>query len=231
MKKLIVVTCLGVLLYGVTAHGQSRFSNDPYFPTKRTFNAGFYTTYRGTAIAAPVMIGEIVYGVSDRVSLSVVAGTTGTLGLLGIRMAAALHQQNNFRLLLRVSSVYYPERRGTFLFDKSNQTVMPWMLSMGFIDAEWRMKNGLRWAIGAGALETHCVNGMMNLLSGGKWHQDAVLALEVFNTVQTSLSVPLSSRLTLRPEVIAAFKGMKLVTDDKYKVGPLTIYLNLVYQF
>ncbi len=217
-----------------TAQSVNRFSNDPYFPARHNFNAGFYTTYRGPSIAAPVAIGEVTFGITNRLSAGFVAGTTGTLGVLGLRMAANLYQRENFRLLYRMSIIYYPERSGTFLFDQSHQEVMPWMLSMGFLDGEWKTGNGLRFAVGMGLIETHCVDGMMDLILGRTEAPEAKmneLPFELFNTIQTSVSIPLSKRFTLRPETIFVFKGTQLVNGNAFKVAPILIYLNLVYTF
>ncbi len=219
-------------LQDASAQAPDQPGNDPYLPYKHKFNAGLITTYRGSAVAAPVLIGEVNYGVSNRVALGVVGGTTGTFSLIAVKLAAGLYQKENFRLLYRMSIIYYPERNGTFLFDKTKQNIMPWMLSMGLVDAEWKMKNGIRWSVGMGLLETHCVDGMMNLVFGRPIEKEEdELPFELFNTVQTSISIPLSRKLILRPETILNFQGTKLVASHIHKVAPVTIYLNLVYTF
>ncbi len=203
---------------------------DPYFPGRHKFSVGFITTYRGSSVPAPVMIGDVTYGISRRFSLGVVGGTTGTLSLAAVKLAANIYEYKKFRLLYRMSMIYYPERKGTFLFDQSNQNVMPWMLTMGLVDGEWKMKNGLRWSIGMGLIETHCIDGMMNFFLGEKSDEDD-LPFEFFNTLQTSVSIPLSRKFVLRPEAIMVFQGTRFVSGDDHKVGPLNIYLNLVYNF
>ncbi len=230
----LFILLLVSLFQDAAAQAPNQFMNDPYFPGKHKFSAGLLTTYRGSSVAAPVLIGEVNYGVSNRFALGVVGGTTGTLSLIAIKLAARLYQKENFRLLYRMSVIYYLERKGTYLFDQSNRNVMPWILSMGLLDAEWKLKCGVRWSVGMGLLETHCVDGMMNMLLGRTQSQeekDEDLPLELFNTLQTSVAIPLSQRLILRPEAIVVFQGTQLVTGDQYKVGPLNIYLNLVYHF
>ena len=207
---------------------------DPYFPGRHRFSAGFITTYRGSSVPAPVMIGDVTYGISNRFSLGIVGGTTGTLSLVAAKIAANLYEYKKFRLLYRMSMIYYPERKGTFLFDQSKQNVMPWMLTMGLLDGEWRMKSGLRWSVGMGLLETHCIDGMMAMMLGQKLdaeEEEDELPFELFNTLQTAVSIPLSKKLVLRPEAIMVFKGTKFVSGDQHKVGPLNLYLNLVYTF
>ena len=105
---------------------------------------------------------------------------------------------------------------------------------MGLMDAEWKFANGIRWSIGPGFLETHCVDGMMNLITGSKpgpGEEEELLGLEVFGTIQTTVSIPLSKKFTLRPEVITVWDGVQLVSGDTHQVRPLYIYLNLVYRF
>ena len=215
------------------AQGTERFQNDTHFPARYKFNAGIYTTYRGNSVTPPVLIGEVNYGLKNRFSIGMIGGTTGTLALVGIRMAAGLYQKENFRIFYRMSIIYYPERHGTFLFDKSMKHVMPWILSMGFFDAEWRTRGGTRWSIGMGLMETHCVDGMMNLILGQTPGpgDEGQLELEVFNTIQGSVAIPLSKKFTLRPEAIAVLDGVQFVSGDDHKVTPLYLYLNLAYTF
>ena len=129
MFILLIVSCFQ------DAKGQmpNPYRNDPYLPGKHKFSAGFITTYRGASVAAPVMIGDVTYGISNRFSVGIVGGTTGTLSLFAAKIAADIYQKRNFRLLYRMSLIYYPERKGTYLFDKTNQNVMPWMPTMGFV--------------------------------------------------------------------------------------------------
>lgn len=230
MKSILSTLVLAAISLQPVIGQNSDYTNDPYLPGKNRFSAGLITTYRGSAIAAPVIIVDLNYGVSRRTSLGIVGGTTGTLTVIAAKLATSFMERNNFRLLYRMSMIYYPERNGTYLFDQSKQTVMPWMLTMGFLDAEWKTRKGIRWAIGAGLLETHCIDGMMNFLQG-KTDEDGDLPFEWFNTLQTSVSIPLSGRFTLRPEVITIFKGTTLVSGEEKKVAPVNIYFNLVYRF
>ena len=229
--KTLALTLALFIVSPLALIAQTINANDPYLPIKNKFKAGLYTTYRGSAIAAPVLIGELTYGISNRFSLSVVGGTTGTLALVGTRIAANLYEKKNFRLLYRMSIIYYPERNGTFLFDNNKQHVMPWILSMGFLDGEWSTSKGVRFSAGMGFLETHCVEGMMSALFNQKEDPKRSLRFELFNTIQTSVSIPLSKKMLIRPETILVFKGTELVSGERYKAGPFNIYLNLVYTF
>jgi hypothetical protein len=222
------------LFQEASAQTTNRFDNDPFFPARHRFNVGLYTSYRGPSIAAPVAIGEVTYGFTKRFSMGFIVGTTGTLAVVGIRLAGSVYQKENFSLKYRMSVIYYPERNGTFLFDRTSQQVMPWFLSTGLLDGEWRMKSGLRWSVGMGLLETHCADGMMNLILGRKpsaEEEKNELPFHLFNTFQGAVSIPLSSRFTLRPEAIFVCHGLHLIGADDPKVSPVILYLNLVYAF
>lgn len=236
LALMLLMFILLIVSFFQDAKGQTpnSYRNDPYLPGKHKFSAGFITTYRGASVAAPVMIGDVTYGISNRFSVGIVGGTTGTLSLVAAKIAADIYQKRNFRLLYRMSMIYYPERMGVYLFDKTNQNVMPWMLTMGLLDAEWKTKGGVRWAVGMGLLETHCIDGMMSLILGQKLDEEEEedeLPFELFNTLQASVSIPVSKKLTFRPEAIMVFQGTKFVSGNEHKVGPLNIYLNLVYNF
>lgn len=219
------------LIREAAAQSSDRFQNDPYFPAKSRFQAGLITTYRGPSVPAPVAIGEFTYGFGKKFSMGIVGGTTGTLSLAGLRLAGNFYQKNNFRLLGHLSIIYYPERNGTYLFDQSHKEVMPWMLSMGFLDAEWKLRNGVRLSGGMGLLETHCIDGMMSLLFGAESDEDDEAEFQFFNTMRASVAIPLSKRLTLQPEAIAVMNGFKIVPQNVEKIAPLYLYLHLVYTF
>ena len=204
--------------------------NDPNYPAKGRFNAGILTTYSGKT-PPPVLFGNITYGISNKFSVGVIGGTTGNLAGLGIKLNAVLLQKNSFRMAFRMFSVYYPERNGKFLFDRNDLHVMPWMLSMGVIDTEWRSKKGIRWALGVGMLETHCIDGMMRLLRGEPKDEDD-LSFEAFTSLQGGVSIPVSKKLTFHPEVFTVLKGGKLIKSGEHRVGfPIIATVSLTYAF
>jgi hypothetical protein len=220
---MILMTCTFTKSSAQTVEPET---NDPHFAARHHFKAGVITTYTGFT-PPPVLIGDLTYGISNRFSLGLVGGTTGTLTLTGYKLGAVLYQRKDFRLLYRMSSVYYFNRNGKYLFDRVDKQVTPWILSMAFVDAEWKTKKGIRLSAGMGLLETHCVPGMMNLLF--QTGESRTLMLEVFNTIQGSASFPLSPKLTMRVEAIGALKGTEFIKRDDHRVGPLTMYLNFVY--
>ncbi|HEY0739978.1 MAG TPA: hypothetical protein VGD40_00900, partial [Chryseosolibacter sp.] len=155
MKTLIAIAFVAC---SNLVHAQERV-HDPYFPAKRHWNVGVLLTY-SPVTPPPAIIADVAYGVTPGFSLGVVGGTTGALGLYGMKLNAQVYRGKQVRMLFRMLSVYYPERNGPFLFDRSNKYVMPWMLSMAVADLEWRSKTNFRYSFGAGALETHCIDDM-----------------------------------------------------------------------
>ena len=228
-----------LLLSSLTASAQSltgrRFANDPYFPSAGKFTAGVITTYSNVS-PPPALIADVTYGVSQKTAIGLMGGTTGSLALVGLKVNTIIAQAGeHFRTNFRFATIYYPGRDGKFLFDRTNRSVMPWMLSMAMIDAEWRTNKGIRWNLGIGGMETHCVDGMMHLLTGKRTSEEdeeKELPLDLFNTVQGSFSVPVSKRLTFRLEVICAMKGSRLIESREYKVSsPINPYIQFVYAF
>ncbi len=239
MKKIIVFLFATTTIMAVAQHGETtpRNNHDPIFPRKGKFQAGMMTTYTGR-IPPPVLIGDVTYGVSNKFSVGITGGTIGTLALYGIKVNLALVQRKDFRISFRMTSVYYPERDGKFLFDKEDKYIMPWMLSMGFFDAEWKTKKNIRWAIGVGVAETHCIKDMkMWFMSSKKHHQHgdckemSPSLIHVFGTMQGSVSIPISKRFTLKPEVVFVFNENGLIKRGEFKVVPINPYISVVYSF
>ncbi len=230
---IFVILLMLVLLARASAQGFNSKANDkptdPYLPKKGKLSVGLLTTYSGIN-PPPVLIGDVTYGISNKLSIGLVGGTTGTMALYAFRLNAQLYQKENFRVLFRMSTIYYPERDGTFLFDKSDKYIMPWMLSMALVDAEWKTQKGIRWSVGIGLIETHCVDDMKKWFSKSEFHHKE--GPEIFNTVQGSVAIPVSKRFFIRPEVVMAMKGVHPVEQGKFKVTfPINPYLNFIYCF
>ena len=233
MKTLKTFIFLAVthLSFAQGNHSPQKNQTDPLFPARKNFNAGVISTYTGNP--PPVLIADVTYGISNKLSLGLVGGTTGALALYGLRVNAILFQQNNFRGVFRMNAIYYPGRDGKFLFDHSIQHVMPWMFTMGIADAEWKTKGGTRWSLGFGYLETHCIDGMMKFLHlSNEIDEDEELPFQFYNVLHGGVSIPLSNRLTLRPEVVVVMRGFNVIEKtSESKVSPFNPYLNLVYSF
>ncbi|MDZ4715859.1 MAG: hypothetical protein SH819_10365 [Cytophagales bacterium] len=230
MKAVVIILLVAGLARAQENPGKIQNQNDPHFPATHKLNAGIITTYTGST-PPPVLIADVNYGISNRFSVGIIGGTTGTMALVGVKLNAVLYQQEKFRSIFRMVSVYYPERNGTFLFDNENRYVMPWMFTFGVVDGEWKSNNGTRWSIGMGLLETHCVEDMAMWFGhlGGHEHEGSLI--EMFNTVQASASIPVSSRITIRPELIVVMRGLRVINLHEFKVNPVAPYLNIVYSF
>lgn len=215
------------LLISMLAHVAQAQIHDGLLPGKGRFNTGFITTYTGKP--GPVFIADVTYGVSQRTSVGLVGGTTGMLALVGARLNSAIYEKDRFRALFQFNGIYYPERNGAFLFDREEKHVTAWMFSLAIVDAEWRTQSGVRIALGAGALETHCIPGMMNWLR--QTGEGGPLPFKVFTAAHIGAAIPLSSRITLRPEVVTVMQGLALVEPEKFMVEPINPYINLVYSF
>lgn len=203
--------------------------HDPDFPGKRRFNAGLMGTY--TSITPPpALVADGTYGLSNKFSVGVIAGTTGAQSLAGIKFNSMIFQRNHFRVVYRMVVLYYPGRDGQFLFDTSDKFIMPWMLTMGALNVEWKTKRDITWSLGMGALETHCIEGMKRYF-WGKGDENKISPFDVFHTLHGSVSIPLSNRLTFRPEVIAVMKEGRLIKTGDFKVFPINPFLKVIYAF
>jgi hypothetical protein len=203
--------------------------HDPDFPGKHRLNAGVMTTY--TPITPPpAIVADATYGVTRKFSLGIIAGTTGAQSLAGVKMNIRLFQRDHFRVVYRMVMLYYPGREGRYLFDTSDKFIMPWMLTMGAVNAEWQTKKGIRWSVGMGMLETHCVEGMKRYF-WGTGDEQKVSPFELFHTLHGSVSIPISPKFTFRPEVIVVMKDGQLIRTGDFKVFPINPFLKLIYTF
>ncbi len=212
------------------AQENAKNTDDPFFPAKGKFNTSLLTTYTGTT-PPPVLIADITYGISRKTAMGFVGGTIGSLALMGIKLNTVLYEHNNFRAVFKMNMIYYPGRDGTFLFDREIKHVMPWMFTLGIVNAEWKTKKNIRWSVGMGALETHCIDGMINFIQGTvEKDDDEDLPFEIFTTGYAGVSIPLSGRLTLRPEVVLIMKDFQLIPSHHFKVSPFNPYISLTYR-
>src|SRR5688500_7808855 len=121
--------------------------HDPDFPGKKRSNAGVMGTY--TSITPPpALVADATYGISDKFSIGIIAGTTGAQSLAGVKINSMIFQRNNFRVVYRMVILYYPGRDGQYLFDTSDKSIMSWMLTLGALNAEWKSNKDIRWSLG-----------------------------------------------------------------------------------
>jgi len=232
MKTYATAILIIAIIKGLTNQGFGQLNEmptlnaDPHLPGRDKVSLGFITTYSGFS-PPPVFIMDVTYGISKKVAIGLVGATTGALALYGLKVNAQLLRWKNWRLVFRMTSIYYPKRSGKFLFDRKEKYVMPWMLGLAVVDAEWRLGKN-RLSLGLGILETHCVDDMKNWFGhSGEFHH--INYPDFFQTIQTSFSIPLSKRVLLRPEVIAVMRSGRLIDQDRFKVPfPINPYINLI---
>lgn len=211
------------------AEQQENRQHDGDFPGRKKFNAGVMMTY-SPITPPPAVVGDITYGISQKSSFGVLGGTTGGQSLAGLKFNSILLERNSFRIIYRMVIIYYPGRDGQYLFDKKDTFIMPWMLSMGALNAELSTRNGIRWSLGLGMLETHCIEGMKKYF-WGNGDEKKVSPFEIFHTAYGSVSIPVSNKLTFRPEVIIVTKEGRLIRKGDFNVLSINPFLKVIYNF
>ena len=203
--------------------------HDPDFPAMKRFNAGLMATYADIA-PPPAVIGDLTYRFNRRFAAGLLAGTTGAQSLTGLKFNALLYKKNDFKLFYRMIAVYYPGRRGEYLFDDTDRRIIPWILSMATLDGQLRSASGVRYSLGIGLLETHCAESMRKFLFG-KADERKIMPVDLFHTFQTSASIPISQNFTLRPELVVIMKNGQLIPSGKFKVFPINPFIKVIYSF
>ena len=203
--------------------------HDPDFPSLKQFNAGVMATYTNIA-PPPAIIGDVTYRINQRLAVGLLGGTTGAQSLAGLKLNAVIYEKSQFKVFSRVIAVYYPGRRGQYLFDNTDKIIIPWILSMATIDAQLKTAGGVRWSVGVGVVETHCAESMKKFFFG-RGEESRIMPVELFHTVQASASIPLSNKLTLRPEIILMMRKWALIPTGQFKVFPVNPFLKVVYAF
>jgi hypothetical protein len=62
--------------------------------------------------------------------------------------------------------------------------------------------------------------------------EDKELPFHIYNVLHGGVSIPLSKRFTLKPEIVVVMRGYTVITKTaETKVNPYNPYLNLVYHF
>ena len=202
--------------YKQELNDQIEVVNDHLFPSKGRSAIGFITSIPLKKL--PIAVVEFTHGVSNRFSIGLIGGTTGVLALYGVRINALLLQREKFRMYFRMPIIYYPERKGTFLFDKEHKEVEPWMLSSSAVNAEWETEKGLKWSLGIGIVETFCFSIKGIFKKEIDIHETPTM-LRVFNTFGGSVSIPFCEKWMFQLEIIAAMNGLKLSQKNDFPSG------------
>jgi hypothetical protein len=221
-----------------TSNGSASNQNDPNFPAKGKVNSSVLISY-STVTPPPAILADALYGVKQKLAIGITAGTTGALGLIGVKLNDIISERGNRRTVLRFVSAYYPERDGRFLFDRKAKYVMPWILSMAVLDSEWKLRNGIRVNVGAGVMENHCIDDMKmwfnrnhdhhDIDENGKMHGSLI---DIFSVAEIGISKPVTRRMTLKFETIVVFHDFRLIKKEEFKVTfPVNPYVNFIYSF
>lgn len=114
-----------------------------------------------------VGIAEYAYGVSDRFTIGVIAGSTPIIPGYGIRVRNVLYtNHSNRRIYMRTPILYYPETKGL--------GGEPWILTWPAVNYEIKAKSGIRWSFGFGVVAAACVNDLLDMFGlGAHLHENA----------------------------------------------------------
>jgi hypothetical protein len=175
-------------------------STDYLFAPRGGFSATF-------AAGIPLLgIGELAYGVTDRLALgAVVAGTPDLPGAhgtaaVGVRPRGILFERGSWRSVLVVPVLYYPKVPG---FGDSD----PWVLTRPTLTLEKTFASGVRMSGELGLIAAACTESLLTLgmertRMGGVW-----------NTAGVGGAVPFSARTSLFVEASLILNGIAPASD------------------
>lgn len=89
-------------------------------------------------------VGEVALGVTDRITLSAIAGETPRVGGVGMRPRVALWNGIDQRITLIAPTLYYPRGDGPH--------IEPWLLTRPSVLLEQRTDHGALWHLGLGMI-------------------------------------------------------------------------------
>ncbi len=159
-----------------------------------------------------VAIGEYAYGVSDRVTVGVLAGVLGKLTVkgYGIRARAVVHEPHDgFRIYFCTPVLFYPSTKGLLGGD-------PWWLARPNINFEWITERGFRYKVGGGLIAAASHHSLFGNPSEAKFVPD------IWNSVHGGISFPIGTDVTFQVEASLIMNGFR-VADDW--VGGLPVLL------
>ena len=153
-------------------------------------------------------IAEYSYGFSDKFSAGVIVGTTPVVPGYGVRFRGVIYQPSEtFRVYARVPAFYYPSTK-----ELGGE---PWLLTWPVLNAEWKLKSGVRLSVGTGIVVAACLHSLLGHSDEGEGFMGGV-----WNTFQTGIAVPLSRKIMFQAEVSAVFSGLKIAKKNDWVGGP-----------
>lgn len=154
-------------------------------------------------------IGEYAYGVSDRVTLGVLAGVTPTVEGYGIRARAVLYQPSlRFRVYFCTPVFFYPNSH----IDGHGS----WWLTRPNINFEWMTPGGLRYKVGGSAIAVVSQRTLMGAASD---------PVRFWNAVHGGISFPMGPRATFQLESSLVMKGTRVAGSDWVGGPPVILVL------
>jgi hypothetical protein len=241
-----ILICL--FLFSIQLNSQSQSDSkeftDAYFPKK---NKTMLTV--GTGIPY-IGIAEYSYGFTDKFSVGLLAGTTTIVPGYGLRIKGVLFQKSeNFRVFIKAPILYYPKTK-----DLGGE---PWVLTWPSLNAEWTLDSGIRISGGIGLVAAACANDLLGIehphtephnISSNHEHEDnshhthAVSTKntmvkqegfmgDVWNTIQTGMTVPISKKLIFQSEFALVLDGNKVANEAWVGRYPVIVFLGISYNF
>ena len=219
-KRLLGVIILSIMFNKTITYCQQKVYDDHLFPNQGTSQLMIATGVPYLGIA------EVAYGFSDRFAAGVIIGRTPNVTGFGIRLRAILYQPNlDFRVYFRSPIFYYAKTK--HFGDE------PWMLTWPVIATEWKLKSKGRFSVGAGFVEAHCIE---SLLERKNHHGDETLNEMEFeggfwNTLHMGFAWPVKNLFMVQTEMSLVMSGLRIAGDDYVGGTPLILVLGITRNF
>jgi hypothetical protein len=226
----LAIAWLSITVVQSQSINENHIINDHLFPQKGRSMVTFGTGVPYVAVA------EYGYGISERLSVGLLAGITPSITGLGIRVRGVLCQRgNNFRLYIKVPVLYYPKTKGL--------GGEPWILARPALNAERKLDSGLRLSFGVGLVAAACVNDLFGLDHShektshndhDRVHEDLMIVDhfedkgfmgDIWNTLQAGIALPINEKFMFQTEFGLVFKGFQ-VAGDEWVGGPPIILIS-----
>jgi len=161
-----------------------------------------------------VAIGEYAYGISDRVTLGVLAGSTPNVEGYGIRARLVVYEpREDFRVYFCTPVLYYPTTKAL--------GGDPWWLARPNINFEWMTERGFRYKVGGSLI----VASSNHALFGNPAH--AKFPPGVWNAVHGGVSLPLGSSATVQCETSLVMDGVHVAGSNWIGGPPVIVILGV----
>ena len=161
---------------------------------------------------------ELAFGVTERITVGLMAAYAPPAAALGARVHAVLSAADDARLFFRMPVIYYPPHRDLFCGK-------PWVLAWPTLHAEWKLDSDVRLWAGVGILGASCVHALMGHHGGEE--EDEVQMDGIWNTVSIGVTVPLSRSVSFNAELSPVLKGLRFAGNDWVAKVPLIVVVGI----